>query len=72
VYIRAVYGFSLTKIFEKEVCITACHLMFHIEHSKGITLVFNNIVIKKRRWKKNKGGSDGEEKDEEKKDKDSS
>ena len=46
VNIRAVYGFSFTKICEKEVCIAACHLMFPIEYSKRITFVFNNIVIK--------------------------
>jgi hypothetical protein len=49
VNIRAVYGFSFRKMCEKEGCIAACHLVFPIEHSKRITLVFNNIVIKKKK-----------------------
>ena len=47
--IGAVYGLSLTKLLEKEVFIAACHLMFPFEYSKGITLVFNNSVIKTTR-----------------------
>jgi hypothetical protein len=47
VNIRAVYRFSFTKICEKELCIATCHLVFPVEYSKLITLVFNNIVLKK-------------------------